>query len=78
MSICLRNKNEVNIYLQNDDDGANILSVVTASDDAYAGYQVVQKSGYFVDSSLTRYARWECGHGMTGMFILVIWLHECV
>ena len=72
MSSCLRNKNEINLLLQNDDDGANILSVVTASDNAYVAYQVVQKTAYFADNLLTRYAKWECGHGMTGMFDLVI------
>ena len=54
MSSCLRNKNEVNLFLQNDKYGANILSVVTASDNAYAAYQIVQKSAYFIDGLLSR------------------------
>ena len=72
MSSCYQNKRQINEALDHDDDGANILSLVTPSDDCYAGYQLVQKQDNFIDKNTTKFAEWDCSHGMTGMCYLVI------
>ena len=62
--------------LETEDDGANILSIVTTSDEAFAAYQMVQKDGYFIGETDNRFAEWDCSHGMTGvwdLFILFDW-----
>ena len=74
---CYWNKNEVNVALESEDDGANILSIVATSDEAsFAGYQLVQKDGYFIGETENRYVEWDCSHGMTGMWDLFIWFDQ--
>ena len=66
LASCYRNKNDVNVALETEDDGANILSIVTTSDEAFAAYQMVQKDG-FIGETDNRFAEWDCSHGMTGV-----------
>ena len=59
MTSCFRNKNQINAALE--------CSLVTPSDKAMTGHQLIQKTGYSLDNSLTKHTKWSCSYEMIGM-----------